>query len=305
VPALETRDLTKRFGEVTAIEGLDLEASAGEVVGLLGPNGAGKSTTIKMLVGLVEPTRGSAHVLGHDAAEEGVAARSDLGYLPEVVGLYGKLTASAYLRYVARFHGLTGSGALRSAERLLARVRLSHAADRRIETYSKGMRQRLALAGALIHDPKVLVLDEPLSGLDPEGVVKMKGAIGGLGEERTVLVCSHELHAVESLCDRAVVLRDGEVLAEASVDELIRRSPPVYRIDTRGPAPQPAIVDDVQGVRAARRVDEHRLELEVDDGAAASRALARVLDGGHDVSGFGEARRTLEEAFVDIAGVRT
>lgn len=303
--SIEIKDLTKRYGDITAVEDLSLEASPGEVLGLLGPNGAGKSTTIKVLVGLVAPTEGSAHVLGHDVVDEGVKARARIGYLPEVVGLYEQLTAAGYLRYVGRFHDVTGPRAIRRAERLLARVRLSHAADRRIGTYSKGMRQRLALAGALLHDPEVLILDEPLSGLDPEGVVKMKNAIEGLGVDRTVLVCSHELHAVESLCDRAIILREGTALAHAPVDELTRREPPTYRVRTRDAAPDPDRLDDVDGLRAARRVGERTLALEVEDGAAASRALATIVEAGHAVESFGEDERTLEEAFVDITGVRT
>lgn len=300
---IETTHLTKRYGDLVAVEDLTLEARKGQVLGLLGPNGAGKSTTIKMLVGLASPTEGRARIAGHDVQREGVQARAELGYLPEVVGLYEQLTGEAYLRYVARFHGVTGSRATYRIEQLLAEVRLTQAADRRIGTYSKGMRQRLALAGALLHDPAVLILDEPLTGLDPEGVVKMKRAIEALGEERTVFVSSHELHAVESLCDRAVILREGRVLEDAPVSELTRRTPPRYRVQLAPDASVPEGLDAVEGVVEVASAPGE-LVVTVEDAEAASRALAWLVEQGCRVRGFREDERSLEEAFVDITGVR-
>lgn len=275
-------------------------------MGLLGPNGAGKSTTIQMLVGLVHPTRGDAWIEGHHVQEEGVQARQHLGYLPEVVGLYDELTAEAYLRYVARFHGVRGPAATNRIETLLAEVRLTHAADRPIGTFSKGMRQRVALAGALLHDPSVLVLDEPLSGLDPEGIVKMKHAIEQLGRERTVLVCSHELHAVESLCDRALVLREGNLLADAPVQKLTQRHPPRFRIRTAKALASIQDVSAVKGVIAADRGEQDaEIVLELAGEAAASRVVAHLVQAGHQVRGVQKDERTLEEAFIELTGVRT
>lgn len=301
---IETTDLTKRYGDLVAVEDLTLDAHEGQVLGFLGPNGAGKSTTIKMLVGLVAPTEGSARIAGHDIEQAGVQARARLGYLPEVVGLYEQLTGEAYLRYVARFHDITGSPATHRIEQLLAEVRLTSAADRRIGTYSKGMRQRLALAGALLHDPEVLILDEPLTGLDPEGVVKMKNAIEALGEERTVFLSSHELHAVESLCERAVILREGRVLEDAPVSELTRRTPPRYRLQLATGSTPPTGLAQLDGVRDLQE-DQDALLFSVDDADAASRALTWLVEQGCTVRAFQEDQRSLEEAFVDITGVRT
>jgi ABC-2 type transport system ATP-binding protein len=303
---IEARDLAKTYDDIQALEELTFSARQGEVVGLLGPNGAGKSTTIKMLVGLVHPTRGDAWIGGHHVRDEGIQARQQLGYLPEVVGLYEQLTAEAFLRHVARFHDVTGPRATNRIETLLADVRLSAAADRAIGTFSKGMRQRLALAGALLHDPTVLVLDEPLTGLDPEGTVKMKHAIEQLGRERTVLVSSHELHAVESLCESALILRDGEVLTQAPIEDLVGRDPPRYRLTTAKPVPDPDALTTTRGVRAVHRDDEPtRLLVDVDEPEAASRLVDRLVDDGRRVRGLERDERTLEEAFVDVTGVRT
>jgi ABC-2 type transport system ATP-binding protein len=301
---IEARELAKRYDDVQALDEVSFTATTGEIVGLLGPNGAGKSTTIKILVGLVHPTSGEAWIGDHHVREDGIRAREHLGYLPEVVGLYERLTAEAFLRYVARFHDITGPRATHRIETLLADVRLVHAADREIATFSKGMRQRLALAGALMHDPDVLILDEPLTGLDPEGIVKMTQAIEQLGRQRTVLVSSHELHAVGSLCDRALVLRDGELLAEAPIDELTRREPPRYLLATADPV-DPDELTGVEGVQAASADDPTRVHLTVDDAEAASRAVTHVVREGHQVRGLERDERTLEEAFVDITGVRT
>jgi ABC-2 type transport system ATP-binding protein len=305
VHAIEARELSKTYGDVTALEAFSLSADEGEVVGLLGPNGAGKSTTIKILVGLVQATSGEAWIGGHHVAEEGVEARKRLGYLPEVVGLYGQLTGEAFLRYVARFHEITGPRATHRIETLLADVRLTQAADRRIGGYSKGMRQRLALAGAMLHEPDVLILDEPLTGLDPEGIVKMRTAIEQLGRKRTVLMSSHELHAVEALCERAVILREGQVLANDSVDALTRRDPPRYRLRTAKPLEDADRWLDVPGVCSLARVDGEGVVVEVDDADAASRLVTALVDEGRRVQGLKRDERTLEEAFVDVTGVRT
>jgi ABC-2 type transport system ATP-binding protein len=301
---IEARNLTKRYDDLDAIHGLCLSADEGQVLGLLGPNGAGKSTTIKVLVGLVHPTEGEAWIGGHHVQDEGIQARRQLGYLPEVVGLYEQLTAEAYLRYIARFHGTSGPRATHRIEALLADVRLTQAADRPIGTFSKGMRQRLALAGALFHDPPVLVLDEPLTGLDPEGIVKMKQAIEQLGRQRTVLVSSHELHAVESLCDRAIILRDGEELTSAPVAELTRRDPPRYTLTTADPLPEPRALTDVDGVRSIHASSQNTLQVEVTDADAASLLVDHLVREGHRVRHLERDERTLEEAFVDITGVR-
>ncbi len=218
--AIETTGLTKRFGDVTAVEDLDLTVEDGEVFGFLGPNGAGKSTVIDVLLDFVRPTAGSATVLGHDAQREAAAIRRRTGVLPEGGALYERLTGREHLEWVARANGLTGNvGAL------LERVGLSAAAaDRAVRGYSKGMRQRLAFGMALVGDPDLLILDEPSSGLDPRGMQDLRGIVREEASAgRTVFFSSHLLGEVEAVCDRIGIMNDGRLVATGTPDELRTR----------------------------------------------------------------------------------
>ncbi|HVM12605.1 MAG TPA: ABC transporter ATP-binding protein, partial [Actinomycetota bacterium] len=195
-PAIRTRGLTKRYGDLTAVDRLDLEVRRGEIFGLLGPNGAGKTTTILMLLGLSEPTAGTAEVVGLDPTRRPLEVKRHVGYLPDNVGFYGTLSGRENLRYTARLNGLAASSADDRIDDLLEQVGLAEAGDRRVETYSRGMRQRLGIADALVKDPEVLILDEPTVAIDPEGVAEILALIRGLARDRgvTMLLSSHLLH---------------------------------------------------------------------------------------------------------------
>ncbi len=222
---VEARGLTKRYGELLAVDHLDLELRRGEVFGLLGPNGAGKTTTILMLLGLSEPTSGSARVLGLDPTREALEVKRRVGYVPDDVGFYGALTGRENLRYTARLNGLGGREAEERIDELLHDVGLEEAADARVETYSRGMRQRLGIADALLKDPEVAILDEPTVGIDPEGVADILQLIASLARDRgaTVLLSSHLLHQVQSICDRVGIFVEGRMVAQGRVEELARR----------------------------------------------------------------------------------
>ncbi len=215
--AIETRGITKRFGSLTAVEDLDLTVETGEVYGFLGPNGAGKSTTINMLLNFIQPTEGSARVLGCDPRREAKQIRERIGVLPEGASLYDRLTGREHLTWYDRAHG---GGA--DIGDLLERVGLSPAeADRAVGGYSKGMQQRLALGMALIGDPELLVLDEPSGGLDPTGMQEMRELIRGeAAAGRTVFFSSHILGEVEEVCDRLGIMSGGRLVAEGTIDEL-------------------------------------------------------------------------------------
>jgi ABC-2 type transport system ATP-binding protein len=216
------RRLTKRYGDFTAVERLDLTVRRGEVFGLLGPNGAGKTTTVLMLLGLTDPTGGVVRVLGLDPTREPLAVKRRVGYLPDSVGFYGGMTGRENLRYTARLNGLPHSeGEARIAE-LLHEVRLEDAADKKAETYSRGMRQRLGIADALVKDPSVLILDEPTIAIDPSGVEELLALLRRLVTERslTVLLSSHILGQVQSLCDRVGFFAAGRLVAAGPLDEL-------------------------------------------------------------------------------------
>jgi ABC-2 type transport system ATP-binding protein len=227
VPAdavIVARRLTKQYGEFTAVESLDLTIRAGEVFGLLGPNGAGKTTTVLMLLGLTEPTRGIVRVVGLDPTREPLAVKRKVGYLPDNVGFYGGLTGRENLRYTAKLNGLPRSVAEARIDELLHEVRLDDAADNKAETYSRGMRQRLGIADALVKEPTVLILDEPTIAIDPAGVEELLALLRRLVTERnlTVLLSSHILGQVQTLCDRVGFFAAGRLVASGPLEELAR-----------------------------------------------------------------------------------
>jgi ABC-2 type transport system ATP-binding protein len=221
-PAIRTRALEKRYGEHVAVHSLDLDVYAGEVFGLLGPNGAGKTTTILMLLGLSEPSGGSAEVLGRDPARDPLYVKRRVGYLPDDVGFYGSLTGRQNLRYTARLNGLPRDEAEQLIDALLERVRLTDAADDEVGTYSRGMRQRLGLADTLVKTPSVLILDEPTTSIDPVGVAETLALVRELAHDHgvAVLLSSHLLDQVQQICDRMAIFVDGEVVAQGTVAEL-------------------------------------------------------------------------------------
>jgi ABC-2 type transport system ATP-binding protein len=221
-PLVETHGLTKRYEQTTAVDGIDLSIGAGEVYGLLGPNGAGKTTTVLMLLGLSDPDGGTVRVCGLDPARNPLAVKRQVGYLPDTVGFYDDLTGRQNLRYTARLNELPDGEAERRIEDLLAEVGLSDVADRPVGGYSRGMRQRLGLADTLVKDPLVVILDEPMMGIDPEGVMEMQALIVRLArdEGRAVLLTSHLLHHVQQTCDRMAIFVAGRVIAEGSATDL-------------------------------------------------------------------------------------
>lgn len=220
-PVITTRGLTKRYDGLVAVDGLDLEVQRGEIFGLLGPNGAGKTTTILMLLGLTEPTAGTARVFGEDPARNPIAIKRRTGYLPDNVGLYDHLTGRENLRYTAMLNRIPRAEGEARIQDLLERVGLAEAADRRAGGYSRGMRQRLGLADVLLKRPELVILDEPTVGLDPEGAHQLLELISGLRDEGiTVLLSSHLLHQVQRVCNRVAIFVRGKVIASGPIDAL-------------------------------------------------------------------------------------
>lgn len=215
---IEVKDLTKRYGEVTAVKGISFEASPGQVTGFLGPNGAGKTTTLRMLTGYMPPTTGSAKVAGYDVFENSMEVRKRVGYLPESVPLYRDMTALGYLAYIAEIRGVRNRRD--KAREVLQRVGLGHRANSQIRALSKGMRQRVGLAQALIHDPEVLILDEPTIGLDPLQVLELRQLITELRADHTVLFSTHILSEAEQVCDKVIIIQQGQILAQGAPAEL-------------------------------------------------------------------------------------
>jgi ABC-2 type transport system ATP-binding protein len=221
---IETFALTKKFGDKVAVQDLTLRVEPGEVMAFLGPNGSGKTTTIRLLMGLLQPTTGSASILGRDCHADLVPLKREVGYLPEEPFLYPYLSGLELLEFVARLHGQDRQEARRRAGASAERFGLGKDAAAFVVTYSQGMRKRLALAAALIHDPRVLILDEPTNGLDPRGAREMRDLMVGLAREgRTIFLSTHLLDTAERVCHRVAIIREGALQALGTPGELRAR----------------------------------------------------------------------------------
>jgi ABC-2 type transport system ATP-binding protein len=224
---IEAKALTKRYGDVLAVDGVSFSVERGEVVGFLGPNGAGKTTTMRMLTGFVPPTDGSATIAGHDIFEDPLAARRAVGYLPETPPLYPEMSVESYLRYVAKIKDVPRARRKEAIDRALSRCALTDVRGRVIGTLSKGYRQRVGLAQAIVHDPPVLILDEPTVGLDPVQIGEIRGLIGelagGTGDtQHTVVLSTHIMAEVRAICRRVILISEGRKMVDAPLEELTR-----------------------------------------------------------------------------------
>ena len=221
MPLIETRNLVKRYGDKIAVNNVSFDVRAGEIFGFLGPNGAGKTTTIKIIVGLLRPTSGSVKVAGYDVQQQPMQAKAASGYVPDTPNLYAKLTGRELLRFVGDLYDLDRKLATQRVDDLLRMFDLTGAADDTIDSYSHGMQQKIALAAALMHDPKVLVLDEPTVGLDPKSARLIKDILRQMAERGTaVFLSTHILEIAERMCDRIGIIDHGELIAAGTMDEL-------------------------------------------------------------------------------------
>ncbi|MGH9316883.1 MAG: ABC transporter ATP-binding protein [Thermoanaerobaculia bacterium] len=217
---IEVQNLTKRYPTQVAVADVTFSVREGEIVGFLGPNGAGKTTTMRVLTGFLPPSEGSARIAGYDIVTQSKQARASLGYLPESVALYPEMRVREFLAYRARLEGVSGAAVKRRVEEAVGQCLLEEVANRKVENLSKGYRQRAALAGALVHQPPVLILDEPTIGLDPMQIIKIREMIRALGRERAVLLSTHILPEVDAVCDRMLIIDRGRIVAEGTPGEL-------------------------------------------------------------------------------------
>jgi len=216
--------LSKHFGHIVAVDDLSFEVGPGEVLGFLGPNGAGKSTTMKMLTGFLTPTAGTAVINGHDIIDDSLAARRTIGYLPEGAPSYGEMTVRNFLEFIARVRGFRGREALKKAAAAIERLNLDTVPDQPIETLSKGFKRRVGLAQAILHDPKILILDEPTDGLDPNQKHEVRSLIRAMASEKIIVISTHLLEEVNAVCNRAMIISDGRLLVDDTPAGLIARS---------------------------------------------------------------------------------
>jgi ABC-2 type transport system ATP-binding protein len=256
-PAIQTWGLTKKYGDLVAVDSLDLEVEQGEIYGFLGPNGAGKTTTILMLLGLTEPTSGKLRVLGYDPIREPLKLKKLVGYLPENLGFYDDMTAKQNLLYTAKLNGISFVEAERRIMKLLDALGLSEAADKKVSTFSRGMKQRLGMADVLLKDPQLLLLDEPTTGIDPEGVRQILNMIVECkAKGKTVLISSHLLYQVQKICDRVGIFVKGRLIASGTIQHLGREviAGDKYVVEAEVPDATPALEETLRRLAGVIRV---------------------------------------------------
>ncbi len=307
-PMIRARGLTKRFGPVVALDRLDLDVPAGSIFGLLGPNGAGKTTTLRILAGLARPTSGTASVAGVPVGLDHADLRRRIGYLDQDPRFYGWMRGRELLELVGRLHGLSGVALRDRVRASLERAGLAGAAERRIGGYSGGMRQRLGVAQALLHEPELVILDEPVSSLDPEGRRDVLDLVRDLRGEATVVFSTHVLTDVERTCDRVGILDRGRLVTEAPLEELLAtHAPPAYRIEPE-PGQDAAVASLADRLRGEAwtvdvTVGDDGMRIRVRDQAVAAREiLPAVAAAGVALVAFERIRPTLEDVFLELVG---
>ncbi len=221
---IEAKDLCKHYGSIIAVDHLSFTVGPGEVLGFLGPNGAGKSTTMKILTGFLAPTSGSATVYGHDIVDDSLAARRRIGYLPEGAPSYGEMTVDQFLTFVARARGIEAGNIIATVGSAIERLNLGTVVHQSIETLSKGFKRRVGLAQAILHDPDVLILDEPTDGLDPNQKHEVRRLIGAMASDKIIVISTHILEEVAAVCNRAMIISEGRLLADDTPSGLLARS---------------------------------------------------------------------------------
>lgn len=310
---LSAKGLTKRFGQFTAVDHVGFDVKRGEVVGFIGPNGAGKSTTMKMVAGFLEPDEGTATICDYDVQGSPLEAKRHLGYLPEGAPAYSDMTVAEFLTFIGKMHGLRKGRLSDRLAEMVERVSLGEVWNRRIEGLSKGFKRRVGIAQALVHDPDVLIMDEPTDGLDPNQKHQMRSLISGIAGTKAIVVSTHLLEEVEAICNRTVIVADGKVIADETPQQLLSRSTAPLAIELTLVSPEPdrviatlepfangSRIELVGQVNGATRVLVH------DDGGGLEPARLASEIAGTDlkIEDIGLRRPRLEDVFREIAGGR-
>ena len=303
---LEIRNLSKNFGPLVAVDDVSFTVSRGEVLGFLGPNGAGKSTTMKMITGFLAPDRGTAVICGHDIADEPLAAKRSFGYLPEGAPAYPDMNVADFLRFVARIRGLRGEDATARIDHIVELVHLNEVYEQRIDTLSKGFRRRVGVAQALIHDPPVIILDEPTDGLDPNQKYEMRGILAAMQAEKAIIISTHLLEEVEAVCSRAIIIARGRILADGTPAELAARSrfhnAVRLEIDPANEARIRADLAALPDIAAVETADDGRALVVIPrDHASIAAGIAELAEGRDwHIGGFAIERGRLDDVFRSV-----
>jgi len=307
--AIVTSGLVKKFGELKAVDGVSFRIKKGEIVGLLGPNGAGKTTTVRMLACIIPPTEGTATVGGYEIRKEQFQIKRIIGLLPENPSLYERLSAVENLDFYAKLYDVPKSVKVRRSEELLAFFGLSERKHDKVGTYSKGMKQKLALVRTLIHDPEILFLDELTAGLDPATAREVREAIRGLAkkERRTIFLCSHNLAEVEKLCTKVIIINAGRIVGEGPATEsekMLKRKTP-YRVEIRLGKITRRIVKKLQRLdctKGLRVLSNNRLVIELIEDKSIPQIIKEITREGGEIFSLTPLKTTLEDVYLKLVG---
>lgn len=299
---IESKDLTKRYGNFTAVDKLTLTIREGEIFGLLGPNGAGKTTTILMLLGLTEPTSGVLKVCGYDPLREAIKVKRTVGYLPERVGFYEDLTAKQNLDYTAALNGLNYAEAEKKIDEVLDIVGLKSKANQLLSQFSLGMKQRLGIADVMIKNPRVAIFDEPTSGIDPEGVEQILAIILGMAKRKmSVILSSHQLHHVQRVCSRVGIMAKGRLVAEDSIENLGKATmgEGKFRIEVQTSPITEKVIQAIKHIKGVASVDASDNILKISSESDVRNQIARaIIDNDSLATGMKMEEYNLEKIYL-------
>ena len=300
---IEIDHLTKQFGPILAVDDVSFDVARGEVVGFLGPNGAGKSTTMKMATGFLRPTSGTARICDFDVLEDPLDVKQRIGYLPEGAPMWPDMTSVAFLKFIARVRGFDGAEADDRIQTAIDKTQLAGVLEQPIDTLSKGYKRRVGLAQALLHDPEVLILDEPTDGLDPNQKHEVRELILGMAGEKAIIVSTHILEEVEAVCSRAVIIANGRIVADSTPEELLSRAPDHNSVTIRTSDPEAikAALAGVDGVAEVNDIEENRLRVRPTAGSVIVDAVGSALrEKGAPIDELHVERGRLDDVFRQI-----
>ena len=300
---IEIDHLTKQFGPIMAVDDVSFDVARGEVVGFLGPNGAGKSTTMKMATGFLRPTSGTARICDFDVLEDPLDVKQRIGYLPEGAPMWPDMTSAAFLKFIARVRGFDGAEADDRIRTAIDKTQLAGVLEQPIDTLSKGYKRRVGLAQALLHDPEVLILDEPTDGLDPNQKHEVRELIRSMAGEKAIVVSTHILEEVEAVCSRAVIIANGRIVADSTPEELLSRAPDHNSVTIRTSDPEAikAALAGVDGVAEVNDIEDNRLRVRPTAGSVIVDAVGSALrEKGAPIDELHVERGRLDDVFRQI-----
>jgi ABC-2 type transport system ATP-binding protein len=300
---IEVRKLCKSYGERQAISDLTFRIEKGDVVGLLGPNGAGKSTTMKIITGFMAPTSGEAKICGFDVFEDPIEVKKRIGYLPEIPPLYTEMIVEDYLKFVAQLKCVEKTKVAGLVDKALGKTQLTDVRQRLIRNLSKGFKQRVGIAQALVSDPEVLILDEPTVGLDPKQVAEIRDLIKELRGEHTIILSTHILPEVQATCNKVIIIHEGKIVAQDSIDQLekMNQGSIILNIRTRKPHDMTKELRHLEGVREVETITRHQLRVTLSEQEELIEVVAKqVIASGAGLVELTPSRANLEDVFLKL-----